>query len=292
MYFQQGTGNMFVEKEDGEYWQPKMNNKVYWREIKKYAKGGSLKKYIDHDDIKSVTLKLKGKEVVIKGSDVLNGANLLEKGGDLSKIANYVKKSDVIEVETNDGEILKPANGYWVKKGAEPIGAEPTPTPSVKSEPKFGETHIGKGAYGWKAETYVDGFNGYDWNLVTLKRYSGDLVSTAKAGKSTKSKKDNDVEIFTSDWDSPTVFLVTTKPSRLTEKVIKEQHEKALANFKKYMKTGSFKMGGKISNFEKLSQEVAKEYVGDKVKPKYQKEYGKFMMLKKLKKLEIKSQVK
>ena len=377
MYFQQGTGNMFVEKEDGEYWQPKMNNKVYWREIKEFADGGNLskieisksgklktngeveeswynifaegiindkgeevgakmndinkgilyyqalakdtpenregygweehndevgfiykkfdniddlesfvnkkdgktstklKKYIDHDDIKSVTLRLKGKEVTVKGSDVLNGANLLEKGGDLSKIANYVKKSDVIGVETIDGEVVKPANGYWVKKGAKAIGEEPTPTASVNSEPKFGETHIGKGAYGWRAETYVDDFNGYDWNIVTLKRYSGDLVSSAKAGKSTRSKKDNDIEIFTSEFNAPTVLLVSAKPSRITEKVIKEQHDKALANFKKYMKTGSFKMGGKISNFEKLSKEIAKEYEGEKVKPKYQKEYGK-----------------
>jgi hypothetical protein len=76
------------------------------------------KKYIDHDDIKSVTLKLKGKVVTIAGKDVLNGANLMEKGGDLSKIANYVPKRDVVEVELKEGSKVKPLNGYWVKKGS------------------------------------------------------------------------------------------------------------------------------------------------------------------------------
>jgi hypothetical protein len=36
-----------------------------------------------------------------------------------------------------------------------------------------------------------------------------------------------------------------------------------------------FKDGGGISNFERLSRVVAKNYEGKSVKPKYQKEYGK-----------------
>jgi hypothetical protein len=78
-------------------------------------------KYIDHADIKSVRVKYKGKEVTFKGEDVLNGANLMEKGGDLSDKAFYIPKRDVIEVELKDGTTIKPANGYWVKKGSEPI---------------------------------------------------------------------------------------------------------------------------------------------------------------------------
>lgn len=92
-------------------------------------------KYIDHDDIKSVTLKLKGKIVTVAGSDVLNGANILEDGGDLSKIANYVGKNDVVSVELKNGENIKPANGYWVKKGAKPLS-----TPSSKPVSKTDET--------------------------------------------------------------------------------------------------------------------------------------------------------
>jgi hypothetical protein len=50
----------------------------------------------------------------------------------------FVNLLDVVEVELNDGSKIKPVNGYWVKKGAEPIGAEPTPTSSGKAEPKIG----------------------------------------------------------------------------------------------------------------------------------------------------------
>jgi hypothetical protein len=87
---------------------------------------GSVKptKYIDHDDIKSVTLKLKGKTVTIAGSDVLNGANLMEKGGNLGKIANYVPKRDVVSVQLKNGETVKPVNGYWVKNEAKPINED------------------------------------------------------------------------------------------------------------------------------------------------------------------------
>jgi hypothetical protein len=37
-----------------------------------------------------------------------------------------------------------------------------------------------------------------------------------------------------------------------------------------------FKGGGKISNFDKLSAKVAKQYEGKPVKSQYQEEYGKF----------------
>ena len=42
------------------------------------------------------------------------------------------------------------------------------------------------------------------------------------------------------------------------------------------METGMFKGGGKISNFDKLSAKVAKEYEGKPVKSQYQEEYGKY----------------
>jgi hypothetical protein len=49
-----------------------------------------------------------------------------------------------------------------------------------------------------------------------------------------------------------------------------------LAKFKKFMETGMFKGGGKISNFDNLSAKVAKEYEGKPVQSKYQEEYGKY----------------
>jgi hypothetical protein len=49
-----------------------------------------------------------------------------------------------------------------------------------------------------------------------------------------------------------------------------------LAKFKKFMETGMFKGGGTISNFDKLSAKVAKNYEGKPVQSKYQEEYGKY----------------
>jgi hypothetical protein len=44
LYFQSGTGLMYIEKADGEIYKPKSSNKLFWREIKEYAKGGRTKK--------------------------------------------------------------------------------------------------------------------------------------------------------------------------------------------------------------------------------------------------------
>lgn len=44
LYFQSGTGLMYIEKSDGEIYKPKSSNKLFWREIQEYAKGGRTKK--------------------------------------------------------------------------------------------------------------------------------------------------------------------------------------------------------------------------------------------------------
>jgi hypothetical protein len=74
----------------------------------------SSKKYVPHYDIESVTVKKGKKQIVIKGSDVLNGANMLKKGGDLSKSATYFPKRGIVSVKLKNGEVVHPANGYWV----------------------------------------------------------------------------------------------------------------------------------------------------------------------------------
>jgi hypothetical protein len=76
------------------------------------------KDYILHADIKSVTVNQKGMKYTFKGSDVLNGANVLAKGSLLEKKAIYIPKRDVISVELKDGSKVKPSNGYWIKKDA------------------------------------------------------------------------------------------------------------------------------------------------------------------------------
>ena len=269
-----GKNNNEYYKEFGN-WQSALYD--IFTQMKKDYLFKKSRKYILKADIKTVTVKRKGKEVTYNGSDVLNGAYVLAKGGDMTSKANYVGKNDVVEVELKDGSKVKPANGYWIKKGAEPIGAEPTPTASGKSETKFGETYIKKDMRNnWKAETTVDDFNDYDWRISTIKTYSGKLISSAQGGK-TEPTGSKGIQMWKyTMYQDPNYTLEVSTPKRLTEKLVAEQHEKALAKFKKFMETGMFKGGGKISNFDKLSAKVAKEYEGKAVKSQYQEEYGKY----------------
>lgn len=74
------------------------------------------KNYIVHADIESITIKKDGKEIKVKGSDVLNGANVLKKGGELSESATYYPKRSIVSVKLKNGKNINPANGYWVLK--------------------------------------------------------------------------------------------------------------------------------------------------------------------------------
>jgi hypothetical protein len=253
----------------------KKDYKSFEEAISKAEQKTNKPKYINHDNIKTVTLSRKGKEVTYKGDDVLNDANVLAEGGDISSKANYIPKRDVVEVELKDGTKIKPVNGYWVKKGAEPIGAEPTPTSSVSSEPKIGTTEIKKDPRGnWRAETKIQNFNNYDWKITTIKTSSGNLLTSAQGGKY---EQGNGYTTFKfTVFQDPNHTLEVSKPKRLTDKVVSEQHNKGLDKFKKFMETGMFKGGGKISNFDKLSDKVAKQYEGKPVQSKYQEEYGKY----------------
>lgn len=76
------------------------------------------KKYVPHYDIASVTVNKNGKEVTYKGSDVLNGANELKKGGDLTQLGTYIANRYVVSVTLKNGDKIKPTNGYWIKKKA------------------------------------------------------------------------------------------------------------------------------------------------------------------------------
>lgn len=80
-----------------------------------------LKKYYAHRNIKSVTVIEDGKKVVYKGEDVLNGAQFLAKGGKVEEIATYYPIRAIVEVALDNGEKVKPANGYHIKNGAKPI---------------------------------------------------------------------------------------------------------------------------------------------------------------------------
>jgi hypothetical protein len=231
------------------------------------------KKYVLKADIKTVTVKRDGKEVTYKGSDVFNGANILMNGGELSKKAFYVPKRDVVEVELKDGKKINPANGYWVKKDAKPIDSEGAATKNVAKP----ITRIQKDARGnWNAITTYEDHQGYDWKLSTFKNFKGQLITSVQAGRVEESGSSGVKFWKFAVHQDPHFTLIVTKPSRVTEKVVSEQHDKGAEVFEKYMETGEFKYGGKISNFEKLSMKVAKQYVGKPVKSEYQEQYGKY----------------
>ena len=113
----------------------KIKMEAKYANVEDYAKGGKFKKYIDHDDIESVTLDINTNYVTFSGKDVLNGANIMEDGGDLSKIATYFSVKKVVKVELKNGETVNPVNGYWLKKGAKPYSK-----PSGTSASKIDET--------------------------------------------------------------------------------------------------------------------------------------------------------
>ena len=144
------------------------------------------------------------------------------------------------------------------------------------SEMKIGQTTVRKGFNGWVGKTMVDNFKGYDWDITTIKNSRGDLTTTAQGGKS---EDKGGYKMFTFMlYQDPSVRLQTSRPARVNEKVVSEQHAEALKIFKE--KVGNTpdkeKMadGGAIG-FDALAKKVAKNYEGDEVKKQYQDEYGK-----------------
>ena len=276
---------MWANQEEIEIYKNKVDPKEYkvlgaylnGKKISSLEKGGIPKRYILKADIKTVTVKRNGKEVTYKVGDIVNATNVISEIDDLTSKANYITKFDVIEVELKDASVVEPVSGYWIKKSAKPIGADLTPNPSAESGTKIDTAEIRKDPRGnWRAETFIEDFDGFDWKITTIKTYSGQLLTSAQGGK-TMDSGSKGISMFSyTMYQDPHHTLEVSKPKRLTEKVVSEQHDKGLAKFKKFMETGMFKGGGKISNFDKLSAKVAKQYEGKAVKNPYQEEYGKY----------------
>jgi hypothetical protein len=103
------------------YSNPKSRSYVSNPKIISLSSGSKSKsdKYVPKAEIEEVRVKTdEGFEFTFKGSDVLNGVNILEKGSLLSNNATYVAKRNIMYVELKNGEKVKPANGYWIKKDA------------------------------------------------------------------------------------------------------------------------------------------------------------------------------
>lgn len=119
----------FITKMQGSKVATMIDN-LFFNKKSKSTTSSKPTKYIDNDDIESVTLNVNGNFITFAGKDFLNGANLMEKGGDLSKIATYFPIRDVVKVTLKNGDTIKPLNGYWLKKGSEPMGKKNT-TPKI-----------------------------------------------------------------------------------------------------------------------------------------------------------------
>lgn len=83
-------------------------------------------------------------------------------------------------------------------------------------------THIHKSHYGWRAQTHIDLGAGRILDVVTLKRSNGALITTAQCGKT-----DGNFFSFVMFQDF-SERVITETPARVTEKVVTDQHRRAL----------------------------------------------------------------
>lgn len=83
-------------------------------------------------------------------------------------------------------------------------------------------TSIYKSHYGWRAQTTIDLGAGRVLDFVTLKRSNGALVTTAQCGRS-----DGNFFSFVVFQDF-SERVITEAPARVTEKVVADQHRRAL----------------------------------------------------------------
>lgn len=103
-----------------KYADPKMRNYVSNPSIISLSGGSKSKStnYVPKGKIKTIIIVKDGKEIILDSKDFLNGVNLYDGGGKLNNDNTYFAKRYVKEVITEDGDKLKPSNGYWVKKSA------------------------------------------------------------------------------------------------------------------------------------------------------------------------------
>jgi hypothetical protein len=105
------------------YADPKYRNYVSNPKIISLSGGSKSKStnYIPKGKIATITIVKDGKEMVFLPSQVLNGVNLYKGGGKIKNDYVYMAKRYVKEVHYDNGKdlkVVKPSNGYWVKKSA------------------------------------------------------------------------------------------------------------------------------------------------------------------------------
>jgi hypothetical protein len=193
--------------------------------------------YVPKEDITSIEYMKDGESVIAKNSDILDGAYIklssssFAEGGRLPKgEVMYVPKKDIEDIIVVDSgfkannitdELL---SGIHIKATA--LSKQPASQSTPSKGAKFGTTRIYKGYRGWVGRTSVDNVDGNDYEIVTMKRSNGKLWSNAQKGKN-----ENGIFSYMVFGDENT-SLIETNPAKVTEKVVSEQHDKAVAKFK------------------------------------------------------------
>ena len=246
-----------------------------------YAKGGKTPTgdYVKRKDIKLIYVKNPNKNgsnkfLKIDKSDFLDGLHKMSEGGKLTDEYTYIKRSDVTDVVYRDDQTSfasdrKPQNGFWVsKKALVDAGMNATEKPTTKLD--FGTTSLRKGENGWKAKNSVNNYKGYDWEITTMKSMRGDLVSTAVGGKNEKGGSGYTMFTYVM-YQDPNIRLMTSKPSRITDKAVAEQHKKALELFEskvgeKYAKGGMMAKDGQSRSYKTFVEEYPDKQIYVRVK--------------------------
>jgi hypothetical protein len=178
-----------------------------------------------------------GESVIAKNTDILDGAYIkissssFAKGGRLPKgEVMYVPKNDIQDIVVSDSgfkahnitdELL---SGIHIKASA--LSNQPASQSTPSKSAKFDPTYIHKGFHGWVAYTKVTNLDGKDYRISTMKRSNGKLTSFAQEGE----YKGNAFSYVV--FQDPLITLIETKPAKVTEKAVSEQHDKAIAKFK------------------------------------------------------------
>jgi hypothetical protein len=256
--------------------------------------------YTNRRNVKLIVIKNPNKKgtkdyLTIDKKDFLNGLNKFEEGGKLTKDYTYIKRGDVTQVAYYDEKgktqiDFKPQNGFWVsKKALVDAGMNET-------KAKFDAQEVAN---------EIIALSNKAWDTLSIESgseiYASDSLQENLAD-----------EYYTLGIDK--IYKKLTKPERKkVSDILTDENEHSLRNYlalrgfngeaeyKNYAKmyedtynkfgyrsnwnpknvdvslgvvSGIYAKGGDIG-FEKLANKVAKNYEGEKVKPKYQKEYGK-----------------
>lgn len=87
------------------------------------------------------------------------------------------------------------------------------------------ETKVSKGPHGWFARTHMPYNDAHVLEFFTMKRFSGELVTDAKVCEVTEHS------IIYAPFSDYSEHVIRESPNRVTEKQIRDQHARALAQY-------------------------------------------------------------